>query len=243
MLVPLTYHQEAGALSDWRLLLIKRSATVSQAGDLSCPGGMLDRKDALLRPLVASRHLPFLSPPGAAVCRATWGERLQAHHALSDDRPEGVLGGNTPESLSGRFSGPLTEPQSRSIHQGDLPRCRFRKKPRPTHPESRGGKDPGDSPRTLFRFGALCNAYDRNGESLRQQNMRGNVVPLFYPARPVRTGGYPVGSNLQHRHDVSSDRLRLHPAGADPGSREEKAQDGLPERFRPEQPAGSVNVS
>lgn len=41
--------------------LIKRSSKVTQPGDLSCPGGLLQTKmDPLLRPLISSRLLPIL---------------------------------------------------------------------------------------------------------------------------------------------------------------------------------------
>ena len=46
---------------EFTLLLIKRSSKVSQPGDLSCPGGMLNRMiDPLLRPIITGRIFPVL---------------------------------------------------------------------------------------------------------------------------------------------------------------------------------------
>ncbi|MEI8173123.1 MAG: CoA pyrophosphatase [Deltaproteobacteria bacterium] len=46
---------------EFTLLLIKRSSKVSQPGDLSCPGGMLNRIiDPLLRPIITGRIFPVL---------------------------------------------------------------------------------------------------------------------------------------------------------------------------------------
>ena len=48
--------------SEFSFLLIKRSPKVSQPGDLSCPGGMLNPViDPLLRPLIAGRIFPVLA--------------------------------------------------------------------------------------------------------------------------------------------------------------------------------------
>ena len=46
---------------EFTLLLIKRSSKVSQPGDLSCPGGMLNHMiDPLLRPIITGRIFPVL---------------------------------------------------------------------------------------------------------------------------------------------------------------------------------------
>lgn len=47
---------------DFSFLLIKRSSKVSQPGDLSCPGGMLNRiVDPLLRPFITGTMFPILA--------------------------------------------------------------------------------------------------------------------------------------------------------------------------------------
>jgi len=67
VLVPLFFGADPDAVSgdrpklaEWRLILIKRSSLVAQAGDLSCPGGMLDRIDHFFKPFVAHRFPPVL---------------------------------------------------------------------------------------------------------------------------------------------------------------------------------------
>jgi 8-oxo-dGTP pyrophosphatase MutT (NUDIX family) len=60
VLLPLAFGPASGAVPEFRVLLIKRSSLVPQAGDLSYPGGMLERMDVFLRPLVASRLIPVL---------------------------------------------------------------------------------------------------------------------------------------------------------------------------------------
>ena len=60
VLIPLVFCPDTDEFFQWRLILIKRSATVVQAGDLSCPGGMLDRKDFFLNHLITSRLVPIL---------------------------------------------------------------------------------------------------------------------------------------------------------------------------------------
>ncbi len=66
VLVPLAFGSNSHSVprerdqNEWRLLLIKRSSIVAQAGDLSCPGGMLDRIDHYIKPFVAHRILPVL---------------------------------------------------------------------------------------------------------------------------------------------------------------------------------------
>jgi 8-oxo-dGTP pyrophosphatase MutT (NUDIX family) len=46
---------------EFSFLLIKRSSKVAQPGDLSCPGGMLNRiVDPLLRPIITGRTFPIL---------------------------------------------------------------------------------------------------------------------------------------------------------------------------------------
>ena len=60
VLLPLAFGPASGSAPEFRVLLIKRSSLVPQAGDLSCPGGMLERMDFRLRPLVASRLVPVL---------------------------------------------------------------------------------------------------------------------------------------------------------------------------------------
>ena len=60
--------------SEFSFLLIKRSPKVSQPGDLSCPGGMLNPViDPLLRPLIAGRIFPVLAGKAReyARCRDT----------------------------------------------------------------------------------------------------------------------------------------------------------------------------
>ncbi len=69
VLVPLAFDPEAGADAGFRVLLIKRSSLVPQAGDLSCPGGMLERRDFWIRPLVASRIIPVLKGKPLAYAR------------------------------------------------------------------------------------------------------------------------------------------------------------------------------
>ncbi len=60
VLVPL-FFMENGAGGEFAFKLIKRSTSVVQAGDLSCPGGMLHPVvDEILRPFVASGLLPVL---------------------------------------------------------------------------------------------------------------------------------------------------------------------------------------
>ncbi len=60
VLVPL-FFMENGAGGEFALKLIKRSTSVVQAGDLSCPGGMLHPiLDEVLRPLVSGGFLPVL---------------------------------------------------------------------------------------------------------------------------------------------------------------------------------------
>lgn len=69
VLVPLTFGAHHGSASEWRLLLIKRSSLVVQAGDLSCPGGMLEGLDFRLRPFVAGL-LPVLKGKPREYARA-----------------------------------------------------------------------------------------------------------------------------------------------------------------------------
>lgn len=60
VLVPL-FFMENGAGGEFAFKLIKRSTSVVQAGDLSCPGGMLHPlADEIFRPFVASGLLPVL---------------------------------------------------------------------------------------------------------------------------------------------------------------------------------------
>lgn len=60
VLVPLFFMENGGA-GEFAFRLIKRSASVVQAGDLSCPGGMLHPvADEMLRPLLAGGLLPVL---------------------------------------------------------------------------------------------------------------------------------------------------------------------------------------
>jgi len=60
VLVPL-FFMENGAGGEFAFKLIKRSTSVVQAGDLSCPGGMLHPlADEVFRPFVASGLLPVL---------------------------------------------------------------------------------------------------------------------------------------------------------------------------------------
>lgn len=60
VLVPL-FFMENGGTGEFAFKLIKRSKSVVQAGDLSCPGGMLHPvADGILRPFVASGLLPVL---------------------------------------------------------------------------------------------------------------------------------------------------------------------------------------
>lgn len=70
VLMPLTFGEQPESASEWRLLLIKRSSVVAQAGDLSCPGGMLERLDFRLRPFVASRLLPIMKGKPLQYARA-----------------------------------------------------------------------------------------------------------------------------------------------------------------------------
>ncbi|MFB3924739.1 MAG: hypothetical protein ACE14T_01675 [Syntrophales bacterium] len=63
VLLPLSFKPQSGAggKKEFFLHLIKRSREVTQAGDLSCPGGMLNTHlDQLLRPLIAYGLLPVL---------------------------------------------------------------------------------------------------------------------------------------------------------------------------------------
>jgi len=60
VLVPL-FFMENGAGGEFAFKLIKRSTSVVQAGDLSCPGGMLHPlADEIFRPFIASGLLPVL---------------------------------------------------------------------------------------------------------------------------------------------------------------------------------------
>ena len=60
VLIPLAFRPESDNPLRWHLLLTKRSPLVPQAGDLGCPGGMLDRKDFIFRYLTASKLFPAL---------------------------------------------------------------------------------------------------------------------------------------------------------------------------------------
>ena len=60
VLLPLYFMEKDGS-GEFAFKLIKRSTAVVQAGDLSCPGGMLHPfADEILRPLIASPILPVL---------------------------------------------------------------------------------------------------------------------------------------------------------------------------------------
>lgn len=60
VLLPL-FFKENGAGGEFAFKLIKRSTSVVQAGDLSCPGGMLHPvADEIIRPFVASSLFPVL---------------------------------------------------------------------------------------------------------------------------------------------------------------------------------------
>ncbi len=62
VLLLLYFREDIGAKQgEYYFQLIKRSAQVSQPGDLSCPGGMLaPRLDAFLMPLIASRLISVM---------------------------------------------------------------------------------------------------------------------------------------------------------------------------------------
>jgi 8-oxo-dGTP pyrophosphatase MutT (NUDIX family) len=61
VLVPLFFRENGGGSGEFAFKLIKRSSSVVQAGDLSCPGGMLHPvADEILRPLLSGGLLPVL---------------------------------------------------------------------------------------------------------------------------------------------------------------------------------------
>lgn len=61
VLVPLFFMEKGGGAGEFAFKLIKRSTSVVQAGDLSCPGGMLHPiADEVLRPLLSGGLLPVL---------------------------------------------------------------------------------------------------------------------------------------------------------------------------------------
>lgn len=61
VLLPLAFNTN-GSPGEFAFRLIKRSSSVVQGGDLSCPGGMLHPvTDKIIRPLIASSLLPVVS--------------------------------------------------------------------------------------------------------------------------------------------------------------------------------------
>jgi 8-oxo-dGTP pyrophosphatase MutT (NUDIX family) len=60
VLIPLAFGSQGETIPEWSLILIKRSSMVAQAGDLSCPGGMLESLDSLLRHIITCRLVPVL---------------------------------------------------------------------------------------------------------------------------------------------------------------------------------------
>ena len=62
VLLPIFFRKNGGG-GEAVFRLIKRSTSVVQGGDISCPGGMLHHTDPLFRHLVASRLIPVLSGP------------------------------------------------------------------------------------------------------------------------------------------------------------------------------------
>lgn len=57
----LTVLSSGTSAGEFFMVLIKRSSSVPQAGDLSCPGGMLDGyMDPLFRPIIAHGIIPAL---------------------------------------------------------------------------------------------------------------------------------------------------------------------------------------
>jgi len=69
VLLPLSIPEENGN-NGIHLHLIKRSRDVTQAGDLSCPGGLLDlRIDPIIRPFVANRLFPIMRGEAFSLAR------------------------------------------------------------------------------------------------------------------------------------------------------------------------------
>ena len=111
VLLPLFYRpgeeKKEEAEGEFVFLLNKRSRNLPQGGDLCAPGGGdHPLMDANAQKILASGIFPSLQSPALRMAKETGRGRLSNDPLLLGQRPEGKLGGDSPQHVQCGFFGP-----------------------------------------------------------------------------------------------------------------------------------------